>query len=89
VVDATTFNEHIGQKQRNRRSPKTEPRTLTTWYNLQHHTGFCTVPGHEDVQRQLKPGQQSYRQQYPTRHLFRIGDLEVCRDCFQAGADKQ
>ena len=90
VVDAVTFNEQIGQKQRNKRSPKTEPRTLITWYDLTHHTGFCTVPAHEEIQELVKPNDQgNYRQKYPTRHLFKIGELEVCRDCFIHEGDKQ
>lgn len=89
VVDQATFNEAIGQKQRNKRSPKTEPRTLTTWYDLTHHTGFCTVPAHEEIQELLNPDQLSYRQRYPTRHLITIDGVDVCRDCFINEGDKR
>ena len=88
VVDADTFSKQIGPKQRKKRSPKTEPRTLTVWFDLTHHVGYCTVPRHDEVQQELKPGQKEYRQRYPVRQLFTIGDTEVCRDCFIAEADK-
>ena len=66
----------------------TEPRTLTVWTGLPYSMGFCTVPGHEDVQRTLNPEQLEYRQKYPTRWVIRIGEYDVCRDCFMAEADK-
>lgn len=89
TVDADTFNKQIGKKHSRARSPKTEPRTLTTWYDLTHHTGFCTVPAHEEIQETLKPDQLEYRQRYPTRHLFTINDVHVCRDCFIHEGDKK
>lgn len=69
---------------------KTEPRLLTTWYDLPTTFGFCTVPDHDEIQRMLKPEQKEYRQVYPTRHVFEIREgLRVCRDCFMAEADKE
>lgn len=67
---------------------QTEPRTRTVWVELPYSLGFCTVPAHEEVQKTLNPGQLEYRQKYPTRWIIRIGELDVCRDCFLAGADK-
>lgn len=88
VVDAETFARSLAPKQRSRRSPKTEPRTQTVWFDLVHHTGFCTVPRHDEVQRSLHPAKQEVRQKYPVRHVFTIGEFDVCRDCFLAEADK-
>lgn len=78
-----------GSGARKAREPKTEPRNLVTWFALQHVQGFCTVPSHDEVIRELKPGQKEYRQRYPTRMTFRIGEYDVCRDCFMMEADKQ
>lgn len=66
----------------------TEPRTRTVWVDLDYSLGFCTVPSHHEVMQTLTPGQMVYRDKYPTRWVIRIGELDVCRDCFLAEADK-
>lgn len=71
-----------------KRATNTEDRTLTGWYKLTHHYGFCTVPNHDEVYKTLHPEQQEYRQKYPTRMIFEIGRYFVCRDCFLAEADR-
>jgi hypothetical protein len=69
---------------------KTEPRMLTTWYELPTAFGFCTVPAHDEIQQMLLPEQKEYRQVYPTRHVFTMSEgLTICRDCFMAEADKE
>lgn len=88
VVDQATFTEGLSPKTRAKRSPKYEPRNLTTWYALDHHFGYCTVPNHEDVQRELNPMQKEYRQAYPTRLLHNINGVDTCRDCYLAGEPK-
>ena len=67
-----------------------EPRTRNTWYNLDHHMGFCTIEAHEEIQRMLNPGQLSYREKYPTRMLVTLPDgREMCKDCFYNEGDKE
>jgi hypothetical protein len=66
---------------------RTEPRTLTVWFALPTTMGFCTVPSHVEIQRQLNPEEQEYRDKYPTRMIFKIGEYFVCRDCFVVGGD--
>lgn len=63
----------------------TEPRTFVTWFKLPHTMGMCEVPQHDNVQAELKPEQQATRQRYPTRMVFKIKDMQTCRDCFMAG----
>lgn len=73
---------------RKKKSANTDDRTQTGWYNLPHTVhGFCTVPRHEEIQRQLNPEKQEYREKYPVRMLFEIGEYLVCKDCYLAGAD--
>lgn len=67
---------------------KTEPRNYTTWYDLTTHFGFCTVPRHEEIQKQLDPEKKEYRQVYPSRMVYEIDGMKVCRDCFLREADK-
>jgi hypothetical protein len=86
VVSAEEFAKSPAPSKR--KALKTEPRTLTTWYDLQHSMGFCTVPDHDDVYRSLNPEKQAYRQKYPTRMIIRIGEYDVCRDCYLVEADK-
>jgi len=75
---------------RRKKGANTDDRTQTGWYNLSHTVhGFCTVPRHEEVQRILNPEQLEYREKYPTRMLFEIGEYLVCKDCYLAEADKQ
>jgi len=66
----------------------TEDRTLTGWWKLPSFQAFCTVPSHEDVIRALKPEAKEYRQRYPVRHVFTIGEYDVCRDCYIVEADR-
>ena len=73
---------------RKSKSLATEPRTRTVWVDLPYTLGFCTVPAHDEVQKLLSPEEKEYRQKYPTRWIIRIGELDVCRDCFLVGADK-
>lgn len=85
--------EVVSEEEFTRTAPRTkgyttEPRTLTVWYTLPHSFGFCTVPRHEEVQEKLEPDQKEYRQRYPTRLTFPIGEYMVCRDCFIVEADK-
>jgi hypothetical protein len=73
---------------RKKKGANTDDRTQTGWYNLPHTVhGFCTVPRHEEVQRELNPEQLEYRDKYPTRMLFEIGEYLVCKDCYLASAD--
>ena len=74
---------------RTTREVRTEPRLQMIWFALPTTTGYCTVPDHEEIQKMLKPEAQSYRDQYPVRHVYEMRDgLFVCRDCFLAEADK-
>lgn len=74
--------------QRTTREVKTEPRNLTTWFDLPTTQGFCTIAAHEEVQKMLKPEEIEYRQRYPTRHVFEISEnMFICRDCFIHRAD--
>jgi hypothetical protein len=67
----------------------TEPRTRTVWVDLPYSLGFCTVPAHDEVMKTITSEvAKTYRDKYPTRWIIRIGELDVCRDCFLAGADK-
>ena len=75
---------------RRKKSVNTDDRTQTGWYNLPHTVhGFCTVPRHEEVQRMLNPEQQEYRETYPIRMLFEIGEYLVCKDCYLNEADRE
>lgn len=90
VIEAEEFQAATRPKTpRGKRQAKTEPRINTTWFALTTHTGFCTVPGHEELIRSLKPDQQAYRQKYPVRQVYEIKPgVFSCRDCFLAEADK-
>lgn len=66
----------------------TEPRIQTVWFTLDTHLGFCTVPAHEEIQKMLDPEAKEYRQVFPTRMVYEINGMMVCRDCFVHGADK-
>ena len=67
----------------------TDIRTQTNWFKFPTHTGFCTVPTHAEVQATLKDGEAGqYRQLYPSRQVFTIGEYDVCRDCFLVEADR-
>lgn len=66
----------------------TDDRTKTGWYKLPHTMGYCTVPSHDEVQKALKPEAKAYRQRYPVRMVFQIGEYTVCRDCYLARADE-
>ena len=69
----------------------TDIRTQTNWFKLPTHTGFCTVPMHAEVQAVINedPIAENYRQKYPSRQVFEIGEYMVCRDCFVVEADKE
>lgn len=75
---------------RKRKAVSFEDRTNTGWFKLNalHSMGFCTVPMHDEIQQSLHPEKKEYRQKYPVRMIVRIGNLDVCRDCFVAEADK-
>ncbi len=88
IIDADAYRKGTARTSKGKKL-KTEPRNFTTWYDLPTHFGFCTVPTHEDVQRTLKPEQKEYRQVYPTRSVYQIGEYFVCRDCYLAEADKE
>jgi len=88
IIDAETF--HKGQAKTSKgKTLKTEPRMLTTWYDLPTTFGFCTVPMHDEIQKSLSPEKKEYRQVYPSRLVYKIGEYQVCRDCFMAKADKE
>ena len=89
VIDAATYEAAQRKTSTGRRSKvNLDERTYTTWYSLAHTMGYCTVPTHDEVIRALNPSQQEYRQQYPVRMVYEIGNLMVCRDCFLVGADQ-
>lgn len=91
VIDADEFAKAHVKRERTSspRAPKTEPRNQTTWWALTTHFGECTVPRHEEVQELLTAEQKQYRRKYGRmRMCAEIGELRVCRDCFQVGADK-
>jgi hypothetical protein len=70
------------------KSQNTEDRTHKGWYKLNHtQHGFCTVPHHAEVQAQLSEEKQEFRDKYPVRMLYPIGDYLVCKDCYIMGAD--
>lgn len=73
---------------RKSKSIVTEPRTRTVWVDLPYSLGFCTVPAHEEVMKTIEGEAKVYRDKYPTRWVIRIGEVDVCRDCFLVGADK-
>ena len=75
-------------KPRKSKSVVTEPRTRTVWVELPYSLGFCTVPAHDEVMKTITGEGKVYRDKYPTRWIIRIGELDVCRDCFMLGADK-
>lgn len=71
----------------------TEPRNFTTWFGLHTPFGLCEVPRHQEVQDALSDEEKEYRKKYkydksPVRMVARIGDINVCRDCYVVGADK-
>lgn len=89
VIDTATY-EAAQRKTSGARKSKhnLDDRSFTTWYSLSHTMGFCTVPNHDEVIRSLNDEQKEYRQQYPVRMVYEIGEYMVCRDCFLAEADK-
>jgi len=87
-VGREEFKREAASTQRKSKALTTEPRTRTVWVELPYSLGFCTVPAHDEVMKLLTPNQKVYRDKYPTRWIIRIGELDVCRDCFLAGADK-
>lgn len=61
-------------------------RTVTHWFTLPQHFGFCTVPSHFDnVPDADKAG--GVYEKYPCRMVVEIDDYHVCRWCFVAEAD--
>jgi hypothetical protein len=76
------------------RKPKqlnTDDRTRTGWFRLPTFMDFCTVPEHAEVQAEINqdPSAEAYRQKYPTRMVIKIGELQVCRDCYVREVDKR
>lgn len=93
VIDTATYEaaQRVAPKTSKPRKGKEidlSVRTYTLWYSLNHTMGFCTVPMHDEIVRSLDPTKQEYRQVYPVRMVYPIGDLLVCRDCFMMEADK-
>lgn len=86
VITADEF--YVAQAQPSKSKLVTEPRNFATWFALPTGLGFCTVPSHDEIQQMLKPEQQAIRQKYPSRMVVRLGDINVCRDCYLAEADK-
>jgi hypothetical protein len=89
VIDSATYEAAQRSTSKARKSKyNLDDRTYTTWYSLPHQMGFCTVPNHDEVVQALSADKKEYRQRYPVRMVFEIGDYMVCRDCFMVGADK-
>jgi len=86
VISADEYHEARTQSSK---ELVTEPRNFTTWHALPTRLGFCTVPDHDEIQKMLSDEAKEYRQSYPTRWIVRLGEYEVCRDCFLRGADKE
>lgn len=95
IIDEAAYKEAqheaaptVARKPRAKKSANTDDRTHTGWYKLNHtHFGFCTVPRHNEIQAALNEEQKEFRDKYPTRMLFPIGDYLVCKDCYLAKAD--
>lgn len=90
VIDESEFlaEETTPRKTRTPRSANTDDRTQRGWYKLAHpQHGFCTVPRHEEIQKTLNEEQIEFRDKYPVRMLYPIGDYLVCKDCYLARAD--
>lgn len=89
VIDTATY-EAAQRKSSSARKSKVnlDERNYTTWYALPHTMGFCTVPRHDEIINSLSETKQEYRQKYPTRMVYEINGMMVCRDCFMTEADK-
>lgn len=92
VIDTATYEAAqrsvTKSGKRSKKEINLDVRSYTVWYSLAHTMGYCTVPNHDEIIRSLSAEKQEYRQQYPVRMVYPIGDLFVCRDCFLLGADQ-
>jgi hypothetical protein len=94
VISETQYRQSTTP--RGRKVMVTEPRNMTTWIALPTTFGHCTVPKHDEVIDTLSDEQKEYRKKFMDRHnkepirmIVRIGELDVCRDCYYVGADKE
>lgn len=94
IIDETEFNAEATATPksttggRKTKTGNTDDRTHTGWYKLNHtQHGFCTVPSHNVVQDALSDEKKEFRDKYPVRMLFPIGNYLVCKDCYIMKAD--